>query len=461
MNRLLRSIPAWPLVPLGYALCCLFFLPRQQSQMLWVFLTFFLIVTGSSIGLFTDKRPYSFNRMFWLFVLVAFGLVPSYQVFTNSYPWELPLPVPLLLKANIVVLLGMGAYQLARLLTDSLTEGLPVHIRSRAGGGLLRSYRSSGMIVLLLLLVGYTALLGIRNVWLKGQIDIHWSDRVSNGVYLAVEKLVRGPVLYLMLLTIFLYRLRRIGRRMMIVVLVLCFYVNFPLALPRYLAATVCGAVLLSFGGKVWQERKQAFSWLLLCSWLLVYPVMGLSRWEAPKAWNLLQQGDAVLRQSFVSGDFDSYATLARTIGYVETQGHTGGQQLLTSSLFFVPRKYWPGKSVGSGALLYKSLGFRFTNMASPLFAEGYIDFGWIGTLLYACVVAVLAALYDRSYWHWRLRRAAEGDVSFLMLMYPACMILFFFLLRGDLLSALAGILGLCATAWLMHLLLRCKVVKL
>lgn len=460
MKKLSHLLPAWTIIPLVYGAICLFTLRPEGKGAYALFITFFLIVTLASLGLFSDERPYSLNRMFWLFVLMAFGLVPTYQAAVRHFPWDTEIAFPTLLKTNMLVLLGIAGYQLARWICDSLYEEQIVLIRGRVGRNLVRNYIIIGTLVLLFIFTGYTALIGIRHIWLKGQIDIRWGERLSSATYLVVEKLIRGPVLYLMLLTALLYRLRRISKAWMTGILLLCFWINFPLALPRYLQATVCLAVLLSFGGHFWQRQRQAFSWLILAAWVLVYPLMGVSRWGAERGRKMLQESDKVFRQSFVSGDFDSYATLARTIDYTALHGRSGGRQLLTASLFFVPRNYWPEKSVGSGALVYGDLGFSFTNMASPLFAEGYIDFGWPGTFLYAFVIGLFAARYDRHYWRWRLHRAAEGDFSFLTLFYPAFLFLFFFLLRGDLLSSLSAIAGLSGTAWLLHLLLKLRLHK-
>lgn len=154
-------------------------------------------------------------------------------------------------------------------------------------------------------------------------------------------------------------------------------------------------------------------------------------------------------------GDFDAYTQLYNTLTFTDSNGLQNGRQLQTSLAFCVPRKYWPGKSVGSGALMRQKRGEDFVNVSCPLLAEGYMDFGWAGALVYFALFAILARQYDCSYWHWRRHRAAAGDVSFRALFYPVMLILLFHLLRGDLLSSLALIVGMYGAAWAFHHLIR------
>jgi hypothetical protein len=102
---------------------------------------------------------------------------------------------------------------------------------------------------------------------------------------------------------------------------------------------------------------------------------------------------------------------------------------------------------------VYQSLGRTFINISSPLPAEGYINFGWMGSLLFTAIVALLACCYDAAYWLRPSRRVP----TFHRLFYPAAIILFLFLLRGDLLSSFAYLAGFYVSGRLFHAVLNRK----
>ena len=423
-----------------------------------MYVTFFGIVFCSSLALFRDSRPYSVNRMFWLFFMVFFGLAPTIQVVGHMLAWGNDLSYATMLRTNLLVLASMGAYQLTRYVAVSLTEGQLPLVRERVTGGFVRAHRTWGFWLFLLICIAYFAIAGLNNIFLQKYILLKWRDRVPDAVYLLGEKALRGPVLYYLLITIFLFRLRKVRKGMLALVLGLALLVNFPLAMPRTLAAAVVVGIVLSFGGRVWQRNRQAFTLILLAGLLLIFPLMQAARWTSAHQELSFRQPQRIYEHAFATGDFDAYTSLARTLDYVAANGRMNGRQLLTSVSFLVPRKFWPGKSIGTGALVHRNAGYKFTNVSSPLLAEGFIDFGAIGALLYAALFAILAYWYDSLYWRWRTHRAAEGDVSFSVLFYPVMLVLLFVLLRGDLLSSLALIAGFYAAGYFFHGLLRLPI---
>lgn len=421
----------------------------------WVTATFLLNVWVASVSLFRDRNPYSLNRIFWIFILVFFAMVPALQVATGNLPWGKPLPLELVLRANLLILSGCAVYQLMRYGLAAVSGYRPPLFPSRITDGWVRSYATIGMVIFLALALGYFLIVGADALFLQKDILNKWRDRFPDAVFLLVEKGIRSPVLYFCLLTVFLYRLRRIPKRLMALVLVVGLLVNFPLAMPRTLAAAVVVSLLLSFGGAYWQRRRQAFTLLLLAAVFLIYPLFQVARRTSDTLSPPVSQPAQVYAWGFQRGDFDAYSMLCQTMAFTDTAGFQNGRQLQTALAFAVPRNYWPQKSVGSGALLRQQAGEDFINVSSPLLAEGYIDFGWAGALLYFALFSLLARQYDCYYWYWRIHRAPEGDVTFRALFYPVMLILLFHLLRGDLLSSLALIAGMYGSAWAFHHLIR------
>jgi len=458
-----RTSPLWWILPpvLHGAALALWAAPRTPDAA-WTAGSFVLLTAVAAYGLFTDPRPYSINRMFWVFVGVALAVVPSFQVAIGRIPWgaeDLTMS-GIHLRTNLVVVACCAAYVLCRAGVKAVSDAAPPRVAGRVDERYRKSHRMWGLALMLVVAIAYVGLLGASRIWLKSTMDpaLH---RFSDAAYLVAEKLVRGPVLYYALASIFLFRLRKLKAGLLAAALGIFVVVNFPLAMPRVLAAALYTGVLLSFAGRWWILRRQAFTLALLAVLLVVYPLAGLSRLTPTEAAARgASKPGRYWAESFSTGDFDAHAQTARVVQRVHRRGHTGGRQALTALAFAVPRKVWPGKSIGSGALVARESGKKFTNVSCPLIAEGYINFGLAGALLFCGLFGVGAFHYDRYYWHWRIHRVASGDFSFPVLFYPVVLVLAFFLLRGDLLSSLALGVGLYAAGYFFHALLRAPWVR-
>ncbi|MDB4071854.1 oligosaccharide repeat unit polymerase [Amylibacter sp.] len=135
--------------------------------------------------------------------------------------------------------------------------------------------------------------------------------------------------------------------------------------------------------------------------------------------------------------NFDAWSNVIAGFSYVDDIGHTYGEQLLSSLLFWVPRAFWESKSVATGQLVGEYLidhhNHWMTNISWPIMAEAYLDFSFFGVIFYAIVFAFLANRIDKAVIY------GSSSVS-LCAVYASFS--FIFLLRGPLLSSLAYTLG-------------------
>ena len=65
-----------------------------------------------------------------------------------------------------------------------------------------------------------------------------------------------------------------------------------------------------------------------------------------------------------------------------------------------------------------------------PLIGESYINFGFAGIILFGIFAGYLCEKYDRKFW---VSSDLFGYINFI---YPSSLLYFFFLNRGDMLSA-------------------------
>lgn len=139
----------------------------------------------------------------------------------------------------------------------------------------------------------------------------------------------------------------------------------------------------------------------------------------------------------FNQGHFDAYQNLVEVL---KTDFITFGYQLFGVLLFFIPRSIWQDKPTGSGYQLAIDNDYSFTNISMPFVAEGYVNFGFFGVILFAFVIAFVMKKIDTSY----LGNSQNVDFNYCKGIFYCAAI--FFMLRGDLMSSysflLAGIIS-------------------
>lgn len=149
-----------------------------------------------------------------------------------------------------------------------------------------------------------------------------------------------------------------------------------------------------------------------------------------------------------ISSDTDSLGMTILIYEWTVEHGCRWGQQLLAGLFFFVPRRFWESKAVGTGRMVTEDLGFEFNNLSPPILAEGLIDFGFAGVAALAALVALLFSRLDGIFWMERKARGAA--IRVVDVIYPFWIGLTLLLIRGDILAAVAHIAAF--TLWIFIL---------
>lgn len=388
-----------------------------------------------------SRAPFSLHLAHWIFVYIFFFNAPLVQYKIGTFPWDklTSLDTGTLLYANLAILLWSVVWIVSR-----LTQ-LPVLIR---GVPLGPRVSNQGVWISLVLSFVVTAYL----VWKLGPLALlsraGYTEAIgdafgSSSSRLILDKLLRGiPVAAAAGALWWLWRGRfRLSVRFGIAAgaLALLLIADFPLGSARYWVGAIYVGLLLILTGR-YLRTGWPFVFTLAGGLLLVFPVLSALRY-ATSAQNALPylKSFNFLGPSLATGDFDAYSMVAYTVQYIQQgPGITLGRQLLGVLFFFIPRSVWPDKPVGSGYTVAQSGGLAFNNVSSSPVAEGLINFGWVGVVLFAIVLSWLFGFIDASY-----RQAdRKGYVSLLVLLYPFWVGFAFFLMRGDMLSATAFITG-------------------
>lgn len=218
--------------------------------------------------------------------------------------------------------------------------------------------------------------------------------------------------------------------------LVLLYTVN-PVSSPRYVVGTVVLAMLATFGVYATLTRFRIMAAAALVGMLTLFPLADLFRHTTDSTAEV--EGPV---QSLTSGDFDAFMQLTNTLQYVNVKGLSWGDQLLGVLLFWVPRAVWPGKPLDTGVELAEYMGYRFTNLSSPIWSELFINFGWVGTIAGMGLLGYFFRRWDtRTDLYLRTSRIPPVIV---------CAVAFYLLivLRGSLLNAASYLLVILLASW-------------
>lgn len=147
---------------------------------------------------------------------------------------------------------------------------------------------------------------------------------------------------------------------------------------------------------------------------------------------------------SLADKDYDQMTMTANAISWVDIRGgHTDGQQLLSSGLFFIPHSVWPGRATDTGVAIAQVLPTADLNqnVSSPLWVEFWVDFGWVGVVVGFVLVGMLIAVLDSVY--VRVKSAGLSATAWIEIALPIVVGYEFILLRGPLLQAMARLAAL------------------
>ncbi len=143
----------------------------------------------------------------------------------------------------------------------------------------------------------------------------------------------------------------------------------------------------------------------LFFSMVIIFPTISLITHSGYSLERLINKPELLLYQlrshgvtnTFTTLNYDAFINFSATIEYVESDGLSLGKQLSGAMFFFVPRKIWHDKPISSGEFIGNYLvnnygdpsnPWSFTNLSNPYLSEGYINFGLLGVILFAIVIA-------------------------------------------------------------------------
>lgn len=411
----------------------------------------FIIIQGIALlGILTDPcgLNFSLNNMHWIFVLIQFFYAAIAQISTNKFPWKTIFTELELVKTTSIILLWCVVYFITSMIKRGpISDWITVEDRSKLNDLKIKDYK-----IIQIMFLASTAIFVYSVLRYGGSLlstrDSYSSALTNSGqiYFLVFNTTFRAFVLSTLCISLWCddkeYPRLKLYRLLLLLYVVVLY---FPTNSGRLWIMVVYMGLVLTIKYKF--KNKFTMYFIVLVGIVFFASIIEVFRYAVTNPAGVIS---AVIKEfdlsaRFSNGDFDCYTMIGRTIRYISENSITWGKQFLSAILFFVPRAIWSGKSVGSGAFVIGAQGADFTNVSSPMPAEGLINFGIFGVIILSWLVSRVCVYIDYNACSFRSKQNILVRNSFAWnIQYIYCPLVgyFYILLRGDLLSTFSNLIG-------------------
>jgi len=401
------------------------------------------LITTLLYLIFKNKNNY-FDLVVGTFYYIFFFFAPYLQTFFRHYPNTMPFNEKLIVRTNLLLFLFLFFYIFFKFC-------IPLRFKKFTTMK-LANYKPSDFTAKTILLISILVVIVFAG-YLKS------STFIGGGIHLAEERsliFIIDKVLFNLPIFVVFYFLSKFLSKKHVkpreyLLLLASLFTLFLIRNPFNTKRNMLGPLYLSiFLGIIYSRKKPRLIFIflfLLSVFLLIYPGVKVFT-NTTIGFNLFWKDKSLIISNFfayvkvfkstiTSLDFDAWGMVMGTIAYVDNQGITLGKQLLGVLLFFIPRGIWSAKPVGSGQVvgtwLMSHYQMWFYQISNPLPSEGYINFGLPGIIFFAFVLSRIGLIVDRM---------IVGS-SYMKFVGIFISLYLFYLLRGDLISCYAYLVGI------------------
>lgn len=399
----------------------------------------------------------------WMFSYTWIGVAGLTQSLANANPLGLTLEPAVATEQSALLLFGLICFDVASRASDTRSDFLVAPSwRGRLHGRVLSPARVLWLAVVALvlspvfvgLLGGTTALLSSREAVTDTLAESGLytdSTNAAGGFLFALAGAL--PFVALLCLVRLLAQDRAVRRRVLpwalaVGLVAANVVLNNPISNARYWAFAVVLAFFFAWRATRRPTVIVLFVSAFTVSSLTLFPYLDAYRYSEETTQTQAQYSVSTSALTdpvdYVLGktDYASVTDVAVIIRYVGNEGHTWGRQLLGAAAFWVPRPLWPDKPDNTAFLVADEIGFSNRNLDSPLWAEGYVDFGWIGTALLLAGAGLAARRLDDAFVRLPALPTVPSATAIPLaaVAVPALAGYEYILLRGSLLQAMARV---------------------
>jgi hypothetical protein len=394
------------------------------------------------VGLLVRGEQRLVQATFWIFVYIWFGLAALAQTVEQQFPIaQQHFSDRHQAQALVAVLVGLAAYEVGLATRHRVRR--PLAIAQWCDRRTLNGRRISLLAVFGLCAVGVAVVFLGLDVILSSRATLTEAllgtsaptarpDQVTNkAVGLLQAALLWAPVFAALYFVIITRRSSsefsapsqqvRVHYSGLLLVLLLIgnMVANNPIGNPRYRVGSVLFALAVASWPLRTAYRFRVAVLGLLVGILLVFPFADIFRYDTASL------EIAPLKDELVSSpDFGMFQQEVNAQLYVDTQGHTFGEQLAGAAFVFVPRSLWPGKPIDTGNLIVRT---QQINASASLWATVFVDGGWLAVCFVFVAYGRITGRFEDLF-----LRDPKG-LSLVAAAVPLFAAFQIFLLRGDL----------------------------
>jgi oligosaccharide repeat unit polymerase len=338
--------------------------------------------------------PRFIELTFWIYIYVWAGLAPLAQMGLGQYPLSGVYGSTVEFTAALIAVVGVASWVIGHAQASAHSVGEQRRSISQQRVVAL-GLASIPISTLGISLIGISVLFGSREALSRSLEDVGGGEGAALGQLLLVLTVV-PPTSALCLLLLGRgvpgWRYPLGTKLLMVVLLGLVVIVGNPISNARFVAGAIWLALFIAFVRPRTTNGFRLTGIALILMTLLVFPLADAFRYDDTGRDQVVRFDEELLTQ----GDYDAFQQTMNGLQLVSDEGHSFGRQILGGVLAGVPRQFWSGKPEASGIVIAEHVGYRFTNLSSPIFVEGYLDFGWIGVALVGGAFGFVAGRLDR-----------------------------------------------------------------
>lgn len=393
--------------------------------------------------LYLNKEPYSLDIIFHLFIFFFFLLAPTIQYKSNTifFPDESVLESKDFLWGGwltFFILLGYNffSYHLKKKGIKKIKLApiinLPI-VNSR---------------LIICVAVLFTTLFLIINkfnfeaVTFRGfkREDI---DGIGLSTYEFLTSIIRNiPFILLIYYKIFNQKkIQVLSEIILVLSVIIC---NFPTGITRLQLAVVYLPILILYVKKLQKGKNFILSFVF--GLLMIFPYFHHFRYNLK-----FKSNDGILNfRMFNELHFDSFQ---HTLSVIKLNLITYGEQLLGVILFFIPRSFWENKPYSTGHYLGQQLDYSWKKIAVSFFGEGYVNFGFLGILIFIFILSYINVFVDNQ--------NKKSNNLLIKICFLPFLFYEFMILRGSLLSSTSKFCTFVAALCVVVLIFKTSKLKI
>ena len=363
--------------------------------------------------------------VYFIFSFIFFSIVPWLHYSSGILLWRtFPLRDQIYFELNFLIFTANSiVFIISRL---NIKSSLPAHLKKNT---ISLSTRPACLFLLIISGVGFFTTLALNNFSISNLLFRGMVDSVRNNSFeSSALQLFMSLSARMLTFFAFVYAFTQVKSAFLLkaTLFILLLIAIFPTGVARFMVGMVYIPLMLIFFPRF--RDGGLFSFLLIFSLIIFFPFL-----EQFRYFSGIENISLIPSiEFFYAAHFDAYENMATAI---EVEFITYGRQLLGVLLFYVPRTYWETKPVGSGSEMANSIGYSFDNISMPFLGEGYVNLGFIGSVIFTVLLAYAMSIIDNRFTN-KIRLVESVDFSTAFYFYLIGGL--FFVMRGDLLSSTA-----------------------